>query len=437
MKTTQNYRFVNWARNESSVAKNYFQPATEHEIIEIVKNATKLRIAGTGHSWNKICLTEDTLVNLDHFNKVLHLDKDNLRIAVQPGIKLWQLNEYLDKNGLALKNLGSISEQSIAGAISTATHGSGIQYQILGSQIEEFTLIKANGDKVIIHKDKDRELFNLSLVNLGCLGIITSLTINVVPAFNLHDDTYIAKFDEVIDKLDELIYSTDHFKLWWFPHTEEVVVYRYTRTNKPANDSRLRQWLMDELISVNAYRLMLKLGTINRNWRIGINRLLVQKFIKPLNRIEKSFKVFNVPEPPLHRETEWAFDLKVAKEVLREYKKTLNASSHRLNFLQEIRFTKGDDFALSPCYKQDSLWLGAYNADNFGWEEILSDFETLAHKYNGRPHWGKEFRKTDAAYLNKIYPKLQDFKNLRRSFDPQKKFSNNFIEKFFEDKQQK
>ena len=281
MKSTPNYQFVNWARNQVAVVKNYFQPATEEEIREIVKNALKIRVTGTGHSWNSICITEDTLVNLDHFNKVLHLDKAKLQITVQPGIILWQLNQYLDSQGLALKNLGSISDQSIAGAISTATHGTGIQYQILGSQIEEFTLVKANGEKIVINKDRDKDLFDLSLVNLGCLGIITSITINVVPAFNLHDETYIANFDEVINKLDELIHSTDHFKLWWFPHTEEVVVYRYTRTNKPSNDSRLRQWFMDELVSVNAYRLMLKIGTFNRDWRIDINRLLVQKYKAP------------------------------------------------------------------------------------------------------------------------------------------------------------
>src|SRR5580658_8574662 len=135
---------------------------------------------------------------------------------------------------------------------------------------------------------------------------------------------------------------------------------------------------MEKLVSVNAYRLMLKIGTINRNWRKRINKTLVQKFIQPLDRVEKSYKVFNVPEPPLHREAEWAFDLGIAKELLCEYKKMINASPHRINFLQEIRFTKADEFVLSPSYQRDSIWLGAYNADNFGWEEILADFEVIA-----------------------------------------------------------
>jgi sugar-1,4-lactone oxidase-like protein len=431
VKSTQNYRFINWARNESCQAKNYFQPETEEELIEIIKAYPKIRVTGSGHSWNDICLTNEALINFDRLNTVLDLDIDKLQVKVQPGIKLWQLNEFLDKHGLALQNLGSISDQSVAGAISTGTHGTGINFQILGSQLEEFWLIKADGEKILIHKERDKELFDLALVNLGCLGIISSITLNVVPAFNLHDVTSVSNFDEVVDKLDELVAGTDHFKLWWFPHTEEVVVYQYTRTQNPVNDSRFRQWFMEELVSVNAYRLMLKIGTVNRDWRKRINKALVQKFIQPLDRVEKSFKVFNVPKPPLHRETEWAFDMRIAKDVLRDYKKMINASKHRINFLQEIRFTKADNFALSPAYGRNSLWLGAYNADNFGWDELLADFEVIAMKYKGRPHWGKEFKTAGKDYLHSVYPRLSDFNLLRQKFDPLNKFSNNYISKIF------
>lgn len=430
MKQQSAYRFTNWSKNESCVAQHYFQPETEEELIAVITKSEKVRIVGTGHSWNSICLNSDTLINLDHYNKVIHLDKEKLQVKVQPGIKLWQLNEYLDKEGLALKNLGSISRQSLAGAISTGTHGTGINFQILASQIEEFTLIKANGEKILIHHERDKELFNLSIVNLGSLGVISEMTINIVPAFRLHDQTDVRNFEEVIEHLDEMVNATDHFKLWWFPHTKEVVVYRYTRTNKQPNDSLLRQWFMDELVSVNMYRLLLKIGSINREWRKRINRSLVQNFIKPLDRIEKSYKVFNVPEPPLHREVEWAFDISVAKELLREYVNMIGNSKHCINFIQEIRFTKADDYALSPGYGRNTIWLGAYNADNYGWEELKSDFEQLAKKYKGRPHWGKEFN-NDKEYLRSMYPKLDTFNMLRAQFDPAGKFMNGYISRIF------
>jgi len=430
MKYQSGYRFLNWAKNETCIAGNYYQPETEKEIIELVKQSTKIRMVGTGHSWSSICLSQDTLLNLDHYNKVLNLDKEKLQITLQPGIKLWQLNEYLDKHGLALKNLGSISKQSVAGAISTGTHGTGINYQILGSQIEQLSLIKADGEKITIHRERDRELFNQCVVNLGSLGVISEITLNIVPAFRLHDYTVAITYEDAVEKLEELVAGTDHFKMWWFPHTNKMVLYRYKRTSEKANDSRFRQWFMDEFVSVNVYRLLLKIGNLNSEWRKTINRLLVLNFDKPLNRIEKSYKVFNVPEPPLHREVEWAFDLSVAKDLLRQYKQLIDKSEHRINFIQEIRFTKADDYALSPCYGRNTIWLGAYNADNYKWKELMQDFETLATKYNGRPHWGKEFT-LGKDYLQSVYPKYAEFNMLRKQFDPLGKFANAYIERLF------
>lgn len=430
MKSKPNYLFRNWAGNQQCVTRNYYQPTAEDEIITIVKQHAKLRMVGTGHSWSGVCLCDEALVNLDNYNKVINLDRDNLLLTVQAGIKLWQLNEYLDKQGLALANLGSIARQSIAGAVSTGTHGSGINFQIIGSQLVQFSLIKADGSKVTLHREHDKTAFNLAVVNLGALGIITEVTIQVVPAFRLHDQTVVLPFDEVVDQLEEFINNTDHFKLWWFPHTEQVVVYRYRRTQEQVNDSRFRQWFMDEFLSVYMYRLLVKIGTLNREWRRPINRMLVGRFIQPLNRIEKSYKVFNVPEPPFHREVEWSFDLKQAKELLHAYKRMVNGGKHRMNFIQEIRFTKADDFALSPCYQRNAIWLGAYNMDNYGWTELMTDFEALARQFNGRPHWGKESN-FDKNYLRTQYPQFEAFNTLRKQWDPQGKFENEFITKIF------
>ncbi|MFN8323657.1 MAG: D-arabinono-1,4-lactone oxidase [Chitinophagales bacterium] len=430
MKQQKNYAFINWALNQQSVAADYFQPETEAELIELIQQHRHIRLVGTGHSWSAVCLTPHALINLDCYNRVIHFNREQLQLTVQAGIKLWQLNEYLDQHGLALSNLGSIAKQSLAGAISTGTHGSGINFQILASQIEAFTLIKANGEKVSLHHERDKQLFNLAVVNLGCLGVVSEITLRVVPAFNLHDYTVAVPFQQALNQLDELLHNTHHFKMWWFPHTENMVLYRYQRTQEPRNDSRFRQWLMDEFISVGIYRTLLRLGHLNKSWRKHINRLLVLNFNKPLDRIEKSYRVFNVPEPPLHRETEWAFDLSVAKPLLTDYKKMIEQSEHCINFIQEIRFTKADEYALSPCYQRDSIWLGVYNADNRGWEKLLSDFEQLARKYNGRPHWGKEFN-TGADYLQSCYPAMQAFNQLRKEWDAEEKFTNDFIRKIF------
>jgi L-gulonolactone oxidase len=370
------------------------------------------------------------MVNLDRYSNVIAMNKERRQVTVQAGIKLWQLNEYLDKEGMALINLGSIAEQSVAGAISTATHGSGIKYSILASQVQRISLIKADGSKVNIDKDADKELFETAIISLGALGVVSELTLNICNAFQLHDHTSLMPFDEMLGKLGSLTSNTDHFKMWWFPHTDKIVLYQYNRTDKPRNDSRLRQWLMDEVLSVVVYRFLVFLGNLNPRWRPFFNSLLILSFKKPLDRIEKSYKVFNVPAPPIHRETEWAFDIKDAAVVLAAYKKLIEGSDHKINFIQEIRFTKADNYALSPCYGRDTIWVGCYLIGNNGWPELLADFEALARSYNGRPHWGKEFN-TSKDHIEQQYPQMAEFKKLKNNLDPSGKFSNKMIEQYF------
>ncbi|MFN8236890.1 MAG: D-arabinono-1,4-lactone oxidase [Chitinophagales bacterium] len=430
MKQQQNFRFINWAKNVQSTVNNYFQPESEEEIIALVRQYAKIRLVGTGHSWSDICQTNEAIINLDYYNKIISIDKVNKIVKTQAGIKIWQLNQLLDKEGLALKNLGSIDRQSITGAISTGTHGSGIDFQILGSQLLEFSLIKADGSKLIINKEKDAALFNACVVNLGCMGVISEVTIQVVDAFNLHDYTTTIPFDEVIDNLDDYLAKNDHFKMWWLPPTNEIVVFLYQRTQEKVNDSRLRQFLKDEVLSVLVYRFLVFVAKLFPVLAKGINRLLTWNMKGPLDRVEKSYKVYIVPEPPLHRETEWTFDISRAKEILRAYKKFITENKYNLNFIQEIRFTKGDDFWLSACHQQSSLWLGLYCYEHENWGDMLKDYETFAQQFNGRPHWGKEFN-VGKEYLQTQYPKYHDFIRLRNEMDPDKKFVNKYIERLF------
>jgi L-gulonolactone oxidase len=427
----RNYRFRTWAGNQQSVASHFYQPETEEQLIDIVKSHAKIRMVGTGHSWSALCHSDGAMINLDKYNKIISLDKEKKQLTIQAGIKLWQINEYLDTQGMALINLGSIAKQSVAGAISTATHGSGIGYQILASQVQRFTLIRADGEKIMLDKDTDKETFDLAIISLGSLGVVSELTLNICEAFRLHDHTSSMDFDEMLGKLDELVQTTDHFKMWWFPHVSRIVLYRYQRTREAVNDSRFRQWLMDEVLSVVVYRALVFIGNIFPGLRPFFNSLLILSFNKPLDRIEKSYKVFNVADPPIHREAEWAFDIKDAKEVLTAYRKMIDESDHKINFIQEIRFVKGDDYALSPSYHRDSIWIGCYLIGDKGWPQLLGDFEKLAQKYNGRPHWGKEYN-IDQNYIRSQYPRLDDFYKLRLDLDPAGKFSNPMIARLFE-----
>ncbi len=424
----------NWAGNIRFTPSSIAQPNSTEEVAQLLRNATTegktVRCIGTGHSWSALAETRDILVNTDKLNRIISTDVATGQVVVEAGAKLKDLNVQLWERGLAFSNLGSVAEQSLAGAVSTATHGSGINHRILASQIQRFTLVRPDGEVQVIDSEKDKELFNTAIISLGALGIITEMTLKVVPRYQLHERSGLMDFDEVCDNVLEWIQRHDHLKMWWFPHTDRMMVYRYDRTQEPVNDSWFRQKLMDEWVSVTGYRLMLWWANRKPERRKWVNRQIVGRMLPDVDRIERSYKVFNVPEPPIHSETEWAFDIALAPDLLREYRDMVNANGHLINFIQEIRFVKGDEYALSPCCGRDSVYVGAYNADNRGWDELLSDFEQLAVKHHGRPHWGKEFN-VGSDYLSSVYPKWEEFRTLRDLLDPERRMTNGMMERLF------
>jgi FAD/FMN-containing dehydrogenase len=420
----------NWAGNIRFSPNKIARPRNTQEVVELVETGRKIRCIGSGHSWSELAPTDDILMATDALNRILSINKVENTATIQAGAKLEDLNIELWNKGYAFSNLGSIARQSLAGAVSTATHGTGLNHKILGSMVTSFKLVKANGEILDVDKTKDSELFKTALISLGSLGIFTEMTINIVPKFQLHERSGLMNFEEVCDNILDWVKEENHIKMWWFAHTNKMMVYRYNKTYEPVNDTKFRQKLMDEWVSVYFYRLMLWWSNRKPIRRKKMNQKIVNGRLPDVNRIERGYKVFNVPEPPVHRETEWAFDINLAPTLLREYRNMIEEKGHLINFIQEIRFVRGDDFALSPCYGRDSVYVGAYNADNRGWNELLADFEELAIKHNGRPHWGKEFN-VGTDYLKSVYPKWDEFVELRKEMDAAGLFANPMIEKMF------
>ncbi len=412
----------NFARNVSFSPRRRVTPRTVDELTTIIRESTRIRAVGAAHSWSPAIVTEDTLVSLDAMASPIALDRDKRQVTVQGGMRLRALNTYLDTHGFAMKSLGSIDSQTAAGVIATGTHGSGRAFPCLSAQVARLELVDGRGERVSLARgDAD---FAGAVVGIGALGVVHAVTFDVVPAFRLHDVTKIERFDDMLENLDANLADVDHFKVWWLVPDERVVVYRYQRTDAPANDSRFRRWFKERVISVGAYRTLLALGQLNsRRWIPGINRFLTNQAGRPLDRLVPSYVGYLTPIPPRHRESEWAFDLTHAKDLLREYRRLLPDGGHSYNFIQELRFSKGDDLWLSPAYQRDSIWLSLYNVDRQHWDAQLAKFESFARANGGRPHWGKEAT-FDRTYLRSQYARLDDFIALAARFDPDGKFRN-------------
>ncbi len=396
------------------------------ELAAVIRESSRIRAVGAAHSWSPAIVTTDTLVSLDRMRAVIELDRTRGQVTVQAGMRLRALNAYLDAHGLALANLGSIDSQSVAGVIATGTHGTGGAFRCLSTQVARLELIDGTGRAVTLARGEPE--FDGAVVALGALGIVHAVTFDVVPAFRLHDLTSIERFEDVIERIDEYVAGCDHFKLWWFAPGAHVVVFRYRRTAEPANDSAARRWFKERVIGVAAYRSLLAAGHLSRRrWIPAINRFLTSQAGKPLDRITPSHVGFLTPVPPVHSETEWAFELGAAKSLLREYRRLICESGHTFNFLQEIRFTKADELWLSPAYRRDSIWLSLYNIDRRRWSAQLAMFEAFARAHGGRPHWGKEAA-FDRAYLRGQYARLDDFGALAARYDPHHRFRNAWLE---------
>ena len=416
----------NYGRNVGFRPRQVAKPRSVDELGAVVRGATKVRAVGGAHSWSPAIVTDDTLVSLDRMRRPLALDRDRMQVTVEGGMRLWQLNAHLDRHGLALANLGSIDRQSVAGVIATGTHGTGRAFRCLSAQVARLALIDGRGQQVVLERGQPD--FDGAVIGLGALGVVHAVTFDVVDAFRLHDVTGLISFDDAIERLDHHVGGHDHVKFWWVPPGDEVIAFRFRRTAEPANDRRLRRWLKDRVLSVGVYRTLLALGHLSgRRWIPGINRFLTREAGRPLDRITPSHIGYLTPAPPVHRETEWAFDVAKAPELLRAYRKLLPTDGHTYNFIQEIRFSRADELWLSPAYQRDSIWLGLYNIDRRHWDAQLAKFEAFARAHGGRPHWGKE-ASFDPAYLHAQYPRLDDFAALALRHDPDRKFRNPWLD---------
>jgi L-gulonolactone oxidase len=421
--------FRNFAGNVRFEPRRVARPATVAELAAVVRESRRVRAVGAAHSWSPAIVTDDTLISLDRMTAP-RAPADG-RVTVQAGMTLRALNAHLERHGRALANLGSIDAQTVAGVIATGTHGTGRAFRCLAAQVARLDLIDGRGREVSL--ERGHPDFAGAVVGLGALGVVHAVTFDTVPAFRLRDATTVEAFDDVIARVDDVVASADHVKLWWFPPSARCVVFRNHRTDAPPRDNPVQRVLTDRVLGVAIYRSLVALGKLTRRRAVpAINEALTAMAGRPFGRTSRSHVGFLTPVPPPHAETEWAFDARDLGALLRDYRRVMTAGRDRYNFVQEIRLSRGDDLWLSPGYGRDSVWLSMYNIDARGWPAQLARFETFARAHGGRPHWGKDAA-FDRAYLRGQYARLDDFAALAARYDPERKLRNAWLDSILDD----
>ncbi|WP_328528283.1 FAD-binding protein [Nocardioides sp. NBC_00368] len=425
----------NWAGNQHAGSVEVIAPRDEAELAAVVVAATeagrKVKPIGAGHSFTAIGSPVDVQVSLDRISGIVRADSTTGLVTVRGGTRLKVLNRALEALGLSMTNLGDIEEQSISGAISTGTHGTGARFGGLATQVRGLRLLLADGSVLSCSATENPEVFDLARVGLGALGIIVEVTLQTEPLFALSAREGNGELADVMSGFEEHSSGTDHFEFYWFPHTTRVLTKHNTRLPLPetplAPVGPVRGWFDDELLSNTAFGATVGLG------------LRVPGLVKPLARFaasalspreftDISYRVFTSERKVRFVESEYAVPRAAGMQVLASLRQAVEASSWHISFPVEVRVAGADDIPLSTGFERENVYIAIHTAPASPWRaEYFAAFERIAGEAGGRPHWGK-MHTLSAADLAERYPRFGDFVALRDKLDPSRAFGNPYLE---------
>jgi L-gulonolactone oxidase len=425
--------WANWA-GTASAEVTVTSPATVRELQEIVRQAAeagqRVKPIGAGHSFTPIGVTDGVQLRLDRLAGVVRADRETGLVTVLAGTRLHALNEALWHLGLSMSNLGDIDVQTISGAISTGTHGTGAKLGGIATQVRALELVLADGELLFCDAERHPDVFAAARVGLGALGVIATVTLQCEPAFALAAAEAPAGLDKVLAELDENVLGNDHFEFYWFPHTRRVLTKRNNRV-LPGTElrplGRFRGWVDDEFLSNTAFDRINRLTT-RRPALIPRANALATRLLSPRDFIDRSYRVFASPRTVVFREMEYAVPRAAVPHLLAEIEAYLDRSGEQIGFPVEVRFAAADDIWLSTAQGRDSGYVAIHQYHRREHEQYFRAVEAVAQDMGGRPHWGK-LHYRDAASLRGAYEHFDEFGAVRDKLDPERVFGNAYLER--------
>jgi L-gulono-1,4-lactone dehydrogenase len=422
----------NWARDESCRPVAIERPASRDELVEAVIRGVaaghRIRVAGSGHSFNDITLTEGVLIDLGRLDRILATDHASGLVKVEAGVVLGELNRRLDGLGLAFENLGDIDRQTLAGAISTGTHGTGTRFRSISAQVEAIELILADGGTLELTAGSDPDAFGAARVALGALGMIYAVTVRAVPAYTIRRVDRPRPFDETLARLDELNDSNDHFEFYVFPHTDVALCRESRRSAEPPRPrSRARVYAQEVMLENWGGQLV---TLASRHLPSHTPRLarLALRGVGRTTKIDRSFRVFASERRIRFTEMEYAIPRSRAREAVERVLGLASRPALQVGFPIEVRFAAPDDALLSTAHGRDTCYVAVHQDRKLDWEPYFRAVEAIMADYGGRPHWGKRHFQA-AASLAPLYERWGDFQAVRHRLDPDGAFANAYTDR--------
>ena len=416
----------NWAGNQKASPLSIDAPRSVAELAALVASASeqgqKVKAVGSGHSFTSAAATNGRMIRLENLSGILHVDRATCRVTVGAGTRLSELNTLLDAEGLALANLGDIAYQTVAGAISTSTHGTGKALTGLAGQVVAMKLVNGHGEIIECSQSVNPHIFDVARVSVGALGVITEYTLQAVPSFRLRALEQPMRLDDVLENAHDLASTNDHFEFFWIPHTKWALTKRNNRTEDELQPlPRVKGWIEKTFMENYAFGAVCRIGRARPSLIPRLATALPSSGSREY--VDQSFKIFASPRIVRFYEMEHALPVEALVPALKEIRAMVDRKGYLLNFPVEVRFTKGDDVPLSTAYGRDSAYIAVHVYKGMECEPFFRDVEDILRAYDARPHWGKmHYREADE--LSKLYPRWDEFITLRNQLDPQRTFSN-------------
>jgi L-gulonolactone oxidase len=423
--------WVNWAGDQSCRPAEVVRPASRDELAAAVVAAAgegrRVSVAGSGHSFTEAALTEGTMLRIEALRGVIDADPSSGLVEVGAGTVLAELNGELARLGLAMENLGDIDSQTIAGAISTGTHGTGAKLRNISSQVAAIELVLADGS-VRKLDESEPDLWRAARVGVGALGAISAVTLRCVPAFTLDRVDTPEPREAVLDAFQERADANDHFELFTFPYADNALVLERNRTEaapRPRgkagaflNDIVLENWGL-EALSATGRAFPRAIPSLARlaGWLASGGRT-----------IDRSDRVFVNERRVRFTEMEYGVPREHGPEAVRRVVEWVRSNRYPVFFPIEVRVTAADDALLSPSHERDTAYIAVHQYKGMEWRPYFEAVEAIMNDYAGRPHWGKRHFQT-AATLSQRYPAWTRFQAARDELDPGRVFSNEYAER--------
>ncbi len=424
--------WVNWAGDQSCRPVEVARPANRDELAAAISRAAaadrKVSVAGSGHSFTEAAMTAGTMLRIEALCGVIDADRESGLVKVGGGTVLADLNGELARLGLAMENLGDIDRQTIAGAISTGTHGTGAKLRNISAQVEGLELVLADGSVRQLSAATDPGLLRAARVGVGALGAISAVTLRCVPAFVLERVDTPRPREEVLDGFQASADANDHFELFTFPYADSALVLERNRTEAPArprgramaylNDVVLENWAL-EALSATGKRFPSTIPSLSR---------LAGRLASGSRTVDRSDRVFANDRRVRFTEMEYGVPREHGPAAARRVIEWVRSNRYPVFFPIEMRVAAGDDALLSPSHERDTAYIAVHQYRGMEWRPYFEAVEEIMSSYGGRPHWGKRHFQT-AATLAPLYPAWSEFQAARDELDPARVFSNEYADR--------